>query len=136
MSEENKKLVHHSIEQINRGDISKFNEGIDSRFQDVFGDVAKRARAAFPDMRLKVEDQIAEGDKVVTRWSLAGTHTGDSKHSRLGAVKATGKKVHLTGITIHRIKDGKIVESWGEVGKLEALEQLGLVDNFAKVVHH
>jgi predicted ester cyclase len=133
MSDENKKLIARSFEVINRGDMNALTQSIDSKFQNVFADVAKRAHAAFPDMKLTVEDTIAEGDKVVTRWTLTGTHKGESRHSRLGVVRPTNRHVKISGITIHRIENGKIVESWGETGKLEALEQLGLVGAFAKV---
>lgn len=64
-------------------------------------------RAAFPDMQIVVDDQIAEGDKVVTRWHGEMTHLG-----KLGSVPATGRRVAITGITIDRFEGGKIVEAW------------------------
>ena len=63
---------------------------------------------AFPGMKITVEDTISEGDRVVTRWSAAGKHEGE-----LIGIPATGKDVIVTGISIERFADGKIVEAWG-----------------------
>lgn len=79
-------------------------------------------RAAFPDIRVTVEDQIAEGDRVVTRWAATGTHQGE-----LMGMPATGKQGTVTGITIDRIADGKIVESWDNWDTLGLMQQLGAV---------
>ena len=78
--------------------------------------------AAFPDMELKVEDQVAEGDKVVSRWSARGTHKGE-----LLGIPPTGKQATVTGITIDRLESGKIVESWNNWDTLGLLQQLGVV---------
>jgi len=79
-------------------------------------------RAAFPDSVLKVDEEIAEGEKVVIRWSFSGTHQG----SFLG-IPATGKRVTWTGITIYRIVDGKVVEEQGEEDFAGFFRQVGLV---------
>jgi steroid delta-isomerase-like uncharacterized protein len=78
--------------------------------------------SAFPDLKLMVEDQIAEGDKVVTRWSATGTHQGE-----LLGIPPTGKQTTATGITIDRIQGGKIVETWTHWDNLGLLQQLGVV---------
>ena len=83
-------------------------------------------RAAFPDLRLTVEDQIADDDRVVTRWSAKGTQEGD-----LMGVPATGKQATVTGITIDRIVDGRIAESWTNWDTLGLLQQLGVVPAMA-----
>ena len=83
--------------------------------------------AAFPDMELKVEDQVAEGDKVVSRWSARGTHKGE-----LMGIPATGKQATVTGITIDRLESGKIVESWNNWDTLGLLQQLGAVPAMAQ----
>ena len=70
-------------------------------------------RGAFADMRLTVEDQVAEGD---TRWRGEMTHTGD-----LGGVAATGRRVTIAGITIDRLEGGKIVEAWRSIDTLGLL---------------
>lgn len=81
------------------------------------------AAAAFPDQHTKTEALIAEGDLVVERWTLTGTHTGAPF---LGA-PASGRKLRSTGMSIYRIVDGKIVEHWGEFDGLAAAQQLRLV---------
>ncbi len=78
--------------------------------------------AAFPDARTLVEDQIAEGDKVVTRWTIRATHQGEFLD-----VPATGKQVTVTGISIHRIACGKIVGEWTNLDMLGLLQQLGAI---------
>jgi steroid delta-isomerase-like uncharacterized protein len=80
-------------------------------------------RAAFPDMRITVEDQVAEGDKVTTRWTAVMTHQGE-----LGGVAPTGKRVTMSGTTIERFDDGKVVESWRSMDTLGLLRQIGALD--------
>jgi steroid delta-isomerase-like uncharacterized protein len=77
---------------------------------------------AFPDMNVTVEDVIAEGDKVVTRVTLRGTHQGETQEFG----PPTGRQVELKGITISRIEGGKIVEDWDAYDNLSAMQQLGL----------
>ncbi|NIM92159.1 MAG: ester cyclase [Anaerolineales bacterium] len=77
---------------------------------------------AISDVVLTFEDQIAEGDQVVTRWSSEFTHTGD-----LFGVPATGKRVKQSGIMIYRIKGGKVVEQWAEANMMGLMQQLGVV---------
>ncbi len=79
-------------------------------------------RSAFPDIRFEVEDQIAEGDMVATRWTGAGTHEGD-----LPNVPATGRHSTVSGITIDHFEDGKVVESWTNWDTLGMLQQLGVI---------
>ncbi len=79
-------------------------------------------RTAFPDMQLTIEDQIAEGDKVVTRWTASATHSGP-----LMGIAPTGKRVTVSGIGIHRIARGQIVEQWGIDDTLGLMQQLGVV---------
>jgi predicted ester cyclase len=66
--------------------------------------------ASFPDTQTRTDDLIAEGDRVVERWTNWGTHTGASFMN----TPATGKKFNVSGISIYRIANGKIVEHWGE----------------------
>ncbi len=79
-------------------------------------------RGAFPDTQLIIDDQIAEGDKVVTRYTARGTHQGD-----FAGIPPTGRQVTGTGITIDRIEGGKIVETWTHWDNLGLLQQLGVV---------
>src|SRR5438046_813114 len=76
--------------------------------------------AAFSEIRITVEDQIAEGDKVVSRCTSQMKHTGTFM-----GIAATGKFVTFTEIVIHRIVDDKIVEAWGQVDMLGLLQQIG-----------
>ena len=79
-------------------------------------------QAAFPDVRITVEDQIGEGDKVVTRWTFTGTHKGE-----LMGIAPTGKQIAISVITINRIAGGKAAEGWEEVDRLGMMQQLGVV---------
>jgi len=79
-------------------------------------------REAFPNIEVVVEDQIGEGDKVATRCSVRGKHTGDS----LG-FKATQALVEFTGMVITRIKDGKIAEAWNNFDFMKMYKQLGAI---------
>lgn len=78
--------------------------------------------AAFPDLRFTVEDQVAEGDKVVSRWTSGGTNRGE-----LMGAAPTGRRVEFTGITISRISDGRIAEDWTSYDALGMMRQLGLI---------
>jgi steroid delta-isomerase-like uncharacterized protein len=77
-------------------------------------------RTAFPDMRLVVEDQLADGDKVVTRWRAEMTHLGE-----LAGAAPTGNRVTFAGITIDCFEDGKIVEAWRSMDMLKVLRDIG-----------
>ncbi|GAA4684251.1 hypothetical protein Prum_064960 [Phytohabitans rumicis] len=80
-------------------------------------------RNAFRGFKFTVEDQLAEGDKVITRWTWRGTHSGEF----LG-IAPTKKKVEMTGMTIHRMHEGKIQEGWWNFDFLGALRQVGAVN--------
>lgn len=79
--------------------------------------------AALPDLRVHVEDLIAEGDKVVTRNTVTGTHTGGPYMG----VPATGKAIEYKEIFIGRFENGRVVETWGVVDVLSQMKQLGVV---------
>ena len=83
-------------------------------------------RDAFPDLRLTIEQQVADGEYVTTRWTARGTHQGD-----LMGMAATGKQATVTGITIDRIVDGRFVESWTNWDTLGLMQQLGVVPTLA-----
>ena len=82
-------------------------------------ETAKMYRNAFPDVQLSIEDQVAEGDKVVTRWIGSGTHQGE-----MMGIAPTGNQVRVDGMTISRIEDGKIVEEWEIYDALGMMQQL------------
>ncbi len=77
---------------------------------------------AFSDARITVEDQIAEGDRVATRWTGRGTHTGE-----IAGISASGKDITVSGLTISRLDDGLIVEEWTTWDTLGMLVQIGAI---------
>ena len=79
-------------------------------------------RRAFPDAHSTVEDQVAEGDKVATRWRARGTHRGE-----LGGMEPTGREFEMDGVTIERIAGGRIAEVWVMRDELGLLRQLGVL---------
>ena len=84
--------------------------------------VASLYRSAIPDLRFKIEQEIAEGDFVVQRITATGTQRGD-----LPGIPATGKYSAVTGVIITRFKDGKVAEGWSQFDQLGMLQQLGVV---------
>lgn len=80
-------------------------------------------RAAYPDTSFTIEDQLAEGDEVVTRWTGRGTHRGE-----LMGIPPTGKGVTVTGIEVDRVSDGKMRETWVNYDALGMMQQLGVVE--------
>jgi steroid delta-isomerase-like uncharacterized protein len=134
-AEDNKAIVRRIYDEANNGrDLSVLDEvmaeGVTSNtpfpesktglegFKQVFAEV----HVSFPDYRIEIAEQIAEGDRVVTRYSATGTHEGDFM-----GVAATGRRIVLTGIDVDRLEDGKVVEHWSEASMLDVAEQLGLV---------
>jgi steroid delta-isomerase-like uncharacterized protein len=78
-------------------------------------------RTAFPDLKVKNEDVIEGGNKVVVRWTAQGTHKG-----QLMNIPPTGRRILLKGIDILLIENEKIIERWGEFDALSMLGQLGI----------
>jgi steroid delta-isomerase-like uncharacterized protein len=134
-TEENKATFRRYVEEVG-------NEGNLDLADDVFdrylahqpdGSVLERGpedvkrfmgefRSAFPDFHSTIEDQIAEGDRVVTRWRMRGTHQGEFR-----GIAPTGKELDITGIGIFRFSDGKVVESWDNFDQLGMMRQLGAI---------
>ena len=77
---------------------------------------------AFPDSRFTIDDMIAEGDRVVTKKTFTGTHTGD-----FAGIPATGRTVTLQYVDIMRVRDGRIVEHWLSMDQLSFMQQLGVI---------
>lgn len=90
------------------------------RGPEVMKQTVQMYRAAFPDVRITVDDVIAAGDKVAVRWHAEGTHRGE-----LEGLAPTGARGLVTGITIDQWRDGQIVESWGQWDNLGLARQLG-----------
>jgi steroid delta-isomerase-like uncharacterized protein len=78
--------------------------------------------AAFPDLRFTIADQLAEADRVMTRWQAQGTHQGP-----LLGHAATGRRVTFGGIDVFRVADGRITEGWTSYDRLVILQQIGAV---------
>jgi predicted ester cyclase len=79
-------------------------------------------RTALPDVRVIIEQQLAEGDLVATRWTPTGMHRG-----QFMGVAPSGKQVLVSGTVIDRIAGGKVAEEWIDWDRLGLLEQLGVV---------
>jgi len=79
-------------------------------------------RNAFPDVRFTIDEQIAEGDTVVTRWTAHGTHQGE-----LAGIPATGKQVTVAGVSVDRIVKGRLVAGWTISNQYGMLQQLGVI---------
>ena len=78
-------------------------------------------RSAYPDTHFTIEDQISEGDRVVTRWTGQGTQQGE-----LMGIAPTGNQVTLAGIEFDRVSDGKMQETWVNYDALGMMQQLGV----------
>ena len=132
--EENKALVRRCIDEMDKGNWAILDELLVHDYvyhmsgrpkpltREESEQFARAVRAAFPDGRMTVEDMIAEGDKVVTRYTSRGTHKGDYM-----GIPASGKKVVVTGICISRIAEGKIAEDWEEFDGVGFFQQLGVI---------
>ena len=133
MSERNKALARRAIEEV-------WSQGTYALIEDLYADnyvghqppdehhgresvkhYFTMLREAFPDIHFTIEDQIAEGDRVVTRWSSSATHTGEFM-----GIAATERSGMVTGITINRCAGGEIVEGWTNLDALGLMQQLGV----------
>lgn len=83
--------------------------------------------AAFPDTNYVVEDLVAEGDRVACRWSMTATHNGPLRNPKGDEIPATGKSVHFGGISLFRLRDGKLVEDRVRADMIGAMQQMGLI---------
>lgn len=131
--EENKALVRRLVEAWNTRNLALLDQLIAPDCVDHYaaaGETAGRDwykqdlmdfTEGFPDSRWIIEDMIGEGDKVVVRLTVEGTHKG-----KLSGIKPTGKRIRCPEISIWRIANGKLVEEWGFGDRLGALQQLGV----------
>ena len=141
MSEGNKSIVRRLFEEVwNKGNTQIVDELFtpnyfhhDSSTPDVGrGPESEKKRAslyrtAFPDLRLTIEDIIADGETVMARWSCRGTHKGD-----LSGIAPTGKQFAISGVSIARLANGKMAEGWVNWDALGLMQQLGVVPELAK----
>ncbi len=84
-------------------------------------------RAAFPDLRFDIEDEIVSGDAVIHLLTCSGTHTGRFEHPAVGVLEPSGRSFTVDHMHIHRVRDGHIVQHWGTRNDLAMLQQLGAV---------
>lgn len=133
-TEENKALGRRWTEEVwNKGNLAAMDELLAANFvfhwappgvptnAEGYKQVVTMFRSAFQEMKISIEDMIAEGDKVATRWTGRSTHKGDFM-----GIPATGKQVTTTGITINRVEGGKITEEWNEMDMMGMMQQLGV----------
>ena len=136
--EENKALVRRWLEQCyNEGNVAAADDFIAADYVNHSAPHGQKPgiqgekryitliRSAFPDIHLRIEDQIAEGDKIVTRLIATGTYHGGLEDIPSSAV--VGKQVRVTEILIHRVSSGKVVEGWIEADQLGMWQQLGVI---------
>jgi predicted ester cyclase len=139
-TEANKALVRRGIEELNQGDVLETSASWDELFvpdfvrhdpaggfrsREDYKRFLSRLLVALPG-HFTIEDLIAEGDKVVLRYTFRGTHQGQWR-----GIPPTGKAVTFTGSYIYRIVDGKIVEGWENADTLGLLQQLGAVPSMS-----
>ena len=123
MTEENKAIVRRVYEIISTGEFDRAEEIVDAsvpdnelrpgdppaKLIDTFRETFSEAREAFPDMRVTIEDLVAEGDRVTARVTMRGTHQGVFQ-----GLELTGKQVEVRAIAMFRMPDGNSVEHWGQ----------------------
>ena len=121
-AEENKSLVRREQEELwnYSGDLDAAEELFAA------GEAPKQQaadfRRGFPDVTSTIEDLIAEGDKVVARWRSRATHRGDYM-----GMPPSGKEVQIMGISVYRIEEGKIAESWMVEDQFGLMRQIGAI---------
>ena|SRR5687768_11092344 len=135
MSAENKALVRRWFEEVwNQGRTATIDElfaadgvvhglGDTMRGPAAFKPFHAAYRDAFPDVRIEIEDMVAEGDKVAYRWSATATHRGNGLN-----FAATNRQARFTGMGFVRVRDGKLIEGWNNFDQLGMLQQLGVVN--------
>ena len=133
MSEENRAVARKSFEGISTGDLDKALEpyAADATYHGTDGDFSGLDALkeyfgvyfnAFSNIKVTVQDIIAEGDKVVSRVTYSGTHTGE-----LQGIPASGKQFEMSGISIMRIANGEIAEEWEVFDLMGMMQQIGAI---------
>ena len=133
-SEQNKTIVRRLLEEPWKGNLEVVDEIIDRNYvghdpslpeplrgPDGFKEFVSTYHAGYSDARITVDEQIAEGDKVATRWTGRGKHDGD-----LMGIPPTGKEVTWTEMAILRIGEGKILATWFDSDIAGLMQQLGV----------
>jgi steroid delta-isomerase-like uncharacterized protein len=124
-------VLHGIYEAINTGNLALLDKFVapgyvehSEGFQGVepFRQQVAAFRAAFPDLRVTIEDVLTDGDRFASRTTVTGTHTGD-----LMGMPATGKRISVEAVDIGRVHDGQAAERWGGLNMYALLTQLGVI---------
>ena len=132
-TEQNKALVRRFFEEYNMAVVDELfvpnyvhhDPGLPPEMQgsrEAYKQVTAMFRAGFPDIKMTVEDLVAEGEEVVARWIWHGTNQGEFQ-----GMPPNGKQVTGSGISIHRVASGKLAEAWVNFDALGMLQQLGVI---------
>lgn len=132
-NEQNEQVVRRTFDAFDTGDTSAAAELIaadavahdpaqpeEARGPEGFAQTIELYRAAFSDLKFTLEDVFSDGDMVCTRWSTTATHDGD-----LMGIPASGNRITGSGISIDRMRDGKVAESWVQWDNLGLMQQIG-----------
>ena len=133
MSDENKAVLRNVYEALNAKNLDAIPELVTEDWawhgpgQELHGkkgikELVETYVSAFPDLEFSVDEMLADGDKVTTRWSAQGTHKGE-----LAGIAATGKTMQINGINVSRLENGKIAEEWESFDQLGMMKQLGVI---------
>jgi steroid delta-isomerase-like uncharacterized protein len=135
MSERNKELMHRAMEKVvSEGELGLIDEMADPDMTnhnpmpgfapglEGLKEGIRALRTAFPDLEVQIHDLVSEGDKVVSRHTVRGTHEDEFM-----GVPPTGKQIEWDAILIFRVVDGKITDQWLQQDRLALMAQLGLV---------
>lgn len=140
-AEANKAVLRRLLEEAtNQGNLDLYDELCDPNyvFHDSFMPMrgiealkqsTRMFRAAFPDLHVTIEELIGEGETVVMRWTLRGTHQGE-----IMGIPPTDKQVTMTGISMSRFAGGKQAETWQSQDTLSLMRQLGVVPALERAV--
>lgn len=133
---DNKSIIRRYIDEIeNTGDVSNIREFIAEEYVEIYEgeryeigikgaiDHILGVRRVFPDLKLTIENQISEGEWVVTVYSVTGTFTDE-----WFGMKPTGKPITFTGVNVDRIRDGKIIEHGGAANLMDPLLKAGVIN--------
>jgi steroid delta-isomerase-like uncharacterized protein len=124
-------VLHGIYEAINTGNLALLDKFVapgyvehSEGFQGVepFRQQVAAFRAAFPDLRVTIEDVLTDGDRFASRTTVTGTHTGD-----LMGMPATDKRISVEAVDIGRVHDGQAAERWGGLNMYALLTQLGVI---------
>ena len=124
-------VLHGIYEAINTGNLALLDKFVapgyvehSEGFQGVepFRQQVAAFRAAFPDLRVTIEDVLTDGDRFASRTTVTGTHTGD-----LMGMPATGKRISVEAVDIGRVHDGQAAERWGGLNMYALMTQLGVI---------